>query len=62
MNDDAYCLFILVACMVTLAMPSTGQVIVAVFAFGLAVAAGVTLTGHNHGHHQYHTHHDVAGR
>jgi hypothetical protein len=39
MNDDAYCFFILLACMLSLAMPSTGQVIVAVFTFALATAA-----------------------
>ncbi len=62
MNDDVYCVFILIACMVTLAVPSTGQVIVAVFAFALAVAARVAPAADNHGHHQHHTRHDVAGR
>ncbi len=62
MNDDGYCLFILIACMVTLAVPSTGQVILAVFAFALAVAARVAPVAGDHGHHQHHTHHDSAGR
>lgn len=62
MNDDAYCLFILIACIVTLAVPNTGQVIVAVFAFALAVAARVAPAADNHGHHQHRTRHDVAGR
>ncbi len=62
MNDDGYCLFILIACMVTLAVPSTGQVIVAVFAFTLAVAARVAPVADNRGHHQHHTRHDAAGR
>jgi|GraSoiStandDraft_46_1057282.scaffolds.fasta_scaffold628439_2 hypothetical protein len=62
MNDDAYSLFIVIACMVTLAMPSTGQVIVAAFALALGVAAGVTPTADSHGHQEHHTHHDVAGR
>ncbi len=62
MNDDGYCVFILIACMVTLAVPSTGQVIVAVFAFALAVAARVAPAADKHGDHQHHTRHDTAGR
>ena len=62
MNDDVYCVFILIACMVTLAVPSPGQVFVAVFAFALAVAAWVAPAADNHGHHQHHTRHDAAGR
>ena len=60
MNDDAGSLFILIACIVTLAMPSTGQVIVAVFALALGVAAGVAPTAERPG--QHHIHHDVAER
>ncbi len=62
MNDDGYCVFILIACMVTLAVPSTGQVIVAVFAFALAVAARVAPAADNHGDRQHHTRQDTAGR
>lgn len=62
MNDDGYCVFILIASMVTLAVPSTGQVIVAVFAFALAVAARVAPATDNHGDHQHHTRQDTAGR
>lgn len=62
MNDDAYCVFILIACMLSLAVPGTGQLIVAVFAFALAVAARVAPAAGNHGHHQHHPRHDVVGR
>jgi hypothetical protein len=62
MDDDGYCVFILIACMVALAMPSTGQVIVAAFAFALAVAARDAPAADNHGQHQHHTRHDAAGR
>jgi hypothetical protein len=62
MNDDVYCVFILIVCIVILTVPSTGQVIVAVFAFALAVAARVAPAADNHGRHQHHTRHDAAGR
>lgn len=39
MHDDAFCLFLIVACMTTLAVPSPGQIIVAVFGLALAVLA-----------------------
>ncbi|MDT7717093.1 MAG: hypothetical protein QOH09_3085 [Pseudonocardiales bacterium] len=62
MNDDVYCVFILIACMVALAVPSSGQVIVAVFAFALAIAARVASAADHHGDHPHHTRHDVGGR
>jgi hypothetical protein len=62
MNDDAYCLFIILACILTLAVPSAGQVIVAVFAFALALAARVAPNAGSHGRYQHRDRHDVAGR
>jgi len=41
MDDDVYCLFITVACVLTLAMPEGGQVLFAGFAMALVVAARV---------------------
>ncbi len=58
MNDDVYCVFILIACIVTLAVPSNGQVIVAVFTCALAVAARVAPAADEHGH-QHHTTHGL---
>jgi hypothetical protein len=61
MNEDTYCLFVILACMVTLAVPDAGQVIVAVFAFALAVLAQLTpKAGSTHPGHR--DRHDVAGR
>jgi hypothetical protein len=39
MDDDTYCLFVILTCMTTLAVPDTGQVIVAVFGVAIAVLA-----------------------
>lgn len=40
--DDAYCLFVTLACILTLVMPSAAQPLLAVLAAGLAVAAALT--------------------
>jgi hypothetical protein len=67
MNDDAFCVFIIFACMLTLFMPGQGQIILAVFSFALALTAlsAVDTDGANHpgpddrdGHHDRH----AAGR
>ncbi|HEY9414131.1 MAG TPA: hypothetical protein VIQ30_05165 [Pseudonocardia sp.] len=39
MDDDTYCLFVILTCMTTLAVPDKGQVIVAVFGVAIAVLA-----------------------
>jgi hypothetical protein len=50
MTDDTFCLFVILTCMTTLAVPEPGQIIVAVFGFILAVLArfapGQGDTGH----------------
>lgn len=61
MNDDTYCLFIIIACILSLAIPSAGQVFFAVFAFVLAVAAHVTPVADSHGRNEHRDRHDVAG-
>jgi hypothetical protein len=62
MDDDAYCLFVILACMLTLAVPGAGQVILAVFAFVLAVLARVAPAADSPGHRARRGRHDVAGR
>lgn len=62
MNDDTYCLFVILACMVTLAVPNAGQVIVAVFASALAVLAHVTPAPTSTGRPGHRDRHDVPGR
>jgi hypothetical protein len=42
MNDDPFCLFVILACMVTLAVPEPGQLVVAVFGLALAILARST--------------------
>lgn len=50
MDDDTFCLFVIFTCMVTLAVPDPGQIVVVVFGLVLAVLARVTpehgATGH----------------
>lgn len=53
MNDDAYCLFIILAGILGLAIPSAGQVLFAVFAFVLAVAAHLAPVAEGHGPHEH---------
>lgn len=60
-HDDTYCLFVILACLTTLAVPDAGQVIVALLGFALAVLAQLTPEGNNtdpSGHRDRH----VAGR
>lgn len=45
MHDDAYCLFLILASVLTLALPPAPQVLVAIFACVLAVAARPTDRG-----------------
>ena len=45
--DDVYCLFIIAACMLTLAMPAGAQALFASFAFVLAVVARILPDGEN---------------
>jgi len=40
--DDAYCLFVTLACILTLVMPSAAQPLLALVAGGLALAAALT--------------------
>jgi hypothetical protein len=39
MNDDSFCLFLILTCMTTLAVPGPGQIVVAVFGLVLVVLA-----------------------
>jgi hypothetical protein len=67
MNNDAFCVFIIFACMLTLVMPGQGQIILAMFSFALSLTAlsAVDIDGSKHpgpdnrdGHHDRH----AAGR
>ena len=62
MNDDGYCLFVIFACVLTLAVPSVGQVILAVFSCALAVLAHVVPATDSHNHPERRDRHDVGGR
>jgi hypothetical protein len=61
MDDDAYCLFVTFACILTLAMPASAEAVFAAFAFALAVTARVTPGGHNRSAPAERDQHDVAG-
>jgi hypothetical protein len=62
MGNDAYYLFVILACILTLAMPSAGQMLFGVFALGLIVAAGHAQLPSSSGGHEYLDRHDVPGR
>lgn len=59
MNDDNYCLFVILACMLTLAIPGAGQVIVAGFAFALAGLACISPAATGPGRHGRRDRHEV---
>ena len=62
MHDDTFCVFVILACILTLIMPEPGQVIVAVFSFAVAVlAVYAPATDSSDGHHEHRDRHDVAG-
>lgn len=62
MGSDAYYLFVILACILTLAMPSAGQTMFGVFALGLIVAAGCAQFPSGSGRHEHLDRHDVPGR
>lgn len=39
MHDDVFCVFIIVACLIVLLTPGAGQIVVGLFAFGIASVA-----------------------
>jgi hypothetical protein len=60
--DDVYCLFVTFTCLLTLAIPTVGQPILAVFAFTLAVLARLAPHTEGPGHRTGTDRHNLAGR
>jgi len=62
MGGDAYYLFVIFACVLTLAMPSAAQTLFGMFALGFIVAAGRAQFPSSSGGHEHLDRHDVPGR
>ena len=60
--DDVYCLFVTFVCLLTLAVPTAGQAILAVFAFALALLARLGPETADPDHRAGHDRRDLAGR
>jgi len=64
MDDDVFCLFVILACVLTLVIPARAQPLFAVFAFALAIAALLspdTPVESRHGGARRQDRHDVNG-